>query len=148
MILILYFNYIIMSLDKQNLELSWDLSEEKIIFGTRSWIDSIKKEIISDVRTLDWYISVLNNLLQKIKDIKENMKESKKWLSKSWKTVMKETKIKLERYEKQIKLKREALLKGVNVNICDEDLKFVRNLWMQINELKMDVWLDRDWLDK
>ena len=92
-----------------------------------------------DIHTLVWFLSVLDNLLQDIEDAKSWT--SKKWLSKAWKKTMNEAKTKLKQYEKQIKVKKKALLKQDRAEIFDSDIDAARNLRQQINKVRADIWM-------
>ena len=75
-----------------------------------------------DIHTLVWFLSVLDKLLEEIKDTKKWI--SKKWLSKAGKRTMDEAKTKLKQYEDAIKGKKKILLKQKKPEIYDYDIDY------------------------
>lgn len=96
-----------------------------------------------NIHTLVWFLSAADELLWLIEDTK--MWISKKWLSKAGKETMKNAKEKLKQYEKQLKGKREALLKQERVEIYENDIANLKNLWQQVNEVRADIWMWQWW---
>ena len=92
-----------------------------------------------DIHTLVWFLSATDELLRAIQDTKDWI--SKKWLSKAWKETMKNAKEKLNQYEKQLKGKRNALLRQERVEIYDNDIANLKNLRQQVNIVRADIWV-------
>ena len=92
-----------------------------------------------DIHSLVWFLSVIDELLEEIKDTKKWI--SKKWLTKAWKKTMNEAKAKLKQYEKQLETKKKALLKQKRAEIYDNDISNLRNLWQQVNQVRQDIWM-------
>jgi len=96
-----------------------------------------------DIHTLVGFLSVVDELLEEIKDTKKWI--SKKWLSKAWKKTMNEAKTKLNQYEKQLKSKKKALLKQPRAEVYENDITHIKNLRQQINEIREDIWMWQRW---
>lgn len=94
-------------------------------------------EYARDIHSLNWFLSIIDDILQEIEDTKAWI--SKKWLSKAWKKSMNESKAKLKQYEKQLKGKKNWLLKQRNAEIYDNDIAIVKNIRQQIKEIKKDI---------
>lgn len=90
-----------------------------------------------DIHSLVWFLSVIDKLLQEIEDTESWI--TKKWLSKAWKKTMNEAKTKLKQYKKQLKAKKDALLKQNRAEIYDNDISIVKDLRQQINKVREDV---------
>lgn len=134
--------------------------EKQVIDQTRAWAENLRSAAIDaslssvdtksdlmiqqtwmqlerDIHTFDWFLPVLDKLLQEIEETKAWI--SKKWLTKAWKISMEENKVKLKQYKKQLKGKRRALLKQTNVQIYDNDIDHVRNIWQQIEQIRKNI---------
>ena len=139
--------------------------KQKVYEKTQAWIDNLRESTINyslssastksnltvertwleyekDMHTLVGFLSVVDKLLEEIKDTKKWI--SKRWLSKAWKKTMKEAKAKLNQCEKQLKAKKKALLKQNKVGraeIYDNDIDNLRNSWQQLNRIREEIWM-------
>ena len=90
-----------------------------------------------DIHTHNGYLLTLNKLLEDIKVSKKWI--SKKSLSKSWKETMDLAKTKLKQYEDMIKSRKRWLENQKWIEISDDDIYFVRNIEDQINNANKDI---------
>ena len=135
-------------------------SEKHVIDQTKAWAETLRSVAIDtslssvdtrsdlmiqqtwmqlerDIHTFDWFLLVLDKLLEEIEDTKSWT--SKKWLSKAWKKTMDGSKAKLKQYKKQLEGKRKALLKQTNPQITDYDITKVMDIRDQINKIREDI---------
>ena len=96
-----------------------------------------------DIYSSEWYLLVLNELLNEIKDTKEWI--TKRWIWKSWKETMKLAKTKLKQYEKAIKAKKRAIEKQKNPQIFESDINQAKKLKSEIDAVRQDVSLWQRW---
>jgi len=94
-----------------------------------------------DIYTPNWLLIVLNELLEQIDDIKSEI--TKRGIWSSWKETMKNAKVKLKQYEKQIKAKKRALEKSIrkwnNIQIFDTDINHTKKLQNDIENVRNAV---------
>ena len=142
---------------------------QQVYERTKAWIDNLRQSTIDyslsnastrsdltvertgleyekDMHTLVGFLSVLDKLLEEIKDTKKWI--SKRWLSKAWKKTMKEAKAKLNQYEKQLKAKKKSLLKQNKAGRCEiyeNDISNLRSLWQQVDRVRKDIGMWQWW---
>jgi len=133
---------------------------------TKAWIDNLRQTTIDsslstasvksdltvektwlqyekDIHSLVWFLSVVDNLLEEVKDTKKWI--TTRWLTKAWKKSMKESKFKLNQYEKQLKSKKKALLKQERAEIYDNDIANLRNSWQQVEKIREEIGIAQWW---
>ena len=96
-----------------------------------------------DIHSLEWFLSAIDKLLQEIEDIESWI--TKKWLSKAWKKTIDNAKTKLKQYKKQLKAKKNALIKQNKAEIYENDISTIKNLWNQINKVREDISKGQRW---
>ena len=105
----------------------------------KAWI-----EYSNNIRSLVWFLSSTDRLLEEIKNIKSWI--SKKWLDKAQKQAMNNAKFTLNEYEKRIKNKQRALNKQKwPITIYDGDIKNLQDIRWNINKLKEDLAVKWQW---
>ena len=117
----------------QQTESEESIDENSSTYTTES-IDQI------DIHSCDWFLLVLNKLLDEIKDTKKWI--SKRWLSKAWKKGMNEAKNKLKQYEDILKGKKKTLLKqnkSGKVEIYNNDIAHIKNLFEELNKVREEI---------
>lgn len=91
----------------------------------------------TDIHTLVWYLSILDNLLEEIEDTEEII--SKKMPISSLKIFMHDAKTKLNQYKKLLKSKKQTLLKQNRTKIDDNDIAHLIDLQKKVTQVKWVV---------
>jgi len=139
---------------------------QQVYERTKAWIDNLRQSTIDyslsnastrsdltvektgleyekDMHTLVGFLSVVDKLLEEIKDTKKWI--SKRWLSKAWKKGMNNAKFKLNQYEKQLKNKKKTLLKQSKAEIYNNDIDHLRNLRQQLEYVREEIGMAQRW---
>ncbi len=88
----------------------------------------------TDIHTLVWYLSKLDNLLEEIEDTEEII--SKKMPISSLKKFMHDAKTKLNQYKELLKSKKQTLLKQNRTKIDDNDIAHLIDLQKKVSQVK------------
>ena len=141
-------------------------NKEKTIKETQEWADNLmwstidssistiwvksnlatqEKEIRyeKDIHTLIWFLSAIDNLIDEVKDTRKWL--SKKWLSKAWKRWIEEAKVKLKQYENQLNAKKNGLLNQAGREISDDEIFELKKIWNNLNEVRKDIGMSQRW---
>ena len=110
---------------------------------TKSSTDKVQSNYEKDIHTPEWFLAVLDNLLDEIEDTRKWI--TKRWVQSSWEETMKNSKQKLKQYEKQINAKRNALKKAIKKwsrpEIYESDITHVQKLKSDIDAVRHNVSL-------
>ncbi len=105
-----------------------------------SSLESIKQ---IDIHSYDWFLLAINKLLEEVKNTRKWL--SKKWLSKAWKKGIDEAKSKLKDYEKQLNGKRKAMQKLPWREISDDEILELKKIRNNLNEIRKDIGMSQRW---
>ena len=94
-----------------------------------------------DIRS--WFLSAIDNLIEEIKDTRKWI--SKKWLSKGWRRWIKEDKDNIKQHEKQLIGKKNSLLKEAWREISDDEIFELKKIRNNLNKIRKDIGMSQRW---